>query len=146
MYSPARAILWQIFRRSRWGFAAAAAFLCLAVVLVHLLPTHWTIQMRDDQVPAAGWFLGVSCLYLNVVLMAAFGMSGADARNLTFASHMFVLPVRTRTLVAWPMLSGCVTVAVVWLITACLVFRPSGIAAPLWWYPAVGIKSALPCL
>jgi len=60
-------------------------------------------------------------------------MSGADARNLTFTKHMFVLPARTRTLVAWPMFSGCLIVALVWLINAYFVFRTSGIAAPLWW-------------
>jgi hypothetical protein len=142
MYSPGRAILWQIYWRARWGFAAAAVFLCLSVALVHLLPTHWRIQMGEDQVPAAGWLLGVSCLYLNFVVMAAFGMSGAEARSLTFASHMFVLPVRTRTLVAWPMISGCITVVIVWLIDACLVFRPGGIAAPVWW-PAAAFAALL---
>ena len=55
---------------------------------------------------------------------------------------MFILPVRTRTLVFWPMASGCLTVAVVWLINACLVFRAAGIAAPLWW-PAATLATLL---
>lgn len=136
MQSPAQAILWQIYWRARWGFAAAAAFLLLAVTLTNLLPKYWTIQVDPlGDTPVFGWFFGVCGLYANFILMAAFSMSAADARNLTFTNHMFVLPVRTSRLVAWPMFSGCLTVAVFWLIIACFVFRASGIAAPLW-FPA----------
>jgi hypothetical protein len=136
MNSPAQAILWQIYWRARWGFAVAAAFLLLAVMLTSLLPNYWTIQVDSlGDTPVFGWFFGVCGLYVNFTLMAAFGMSGADARNLTFTKHMFVLPVRTSTLVAWPMFSGCLTVAIVWVINAQLIFRASGIAAPLW-FPA----------
>jgi hypothetical protein len=138
MYSPAQAILWQISWRARWGLFAAAAFLLLAILLSHLLPKHWTIQFDVSPVPAVGWFLGVSSVFVNIMLVAVFSMSGADARDLTFSKHMFVLPVRTSTLVAWPMLSGCLTVAAVWLLNACLVFRSGGIAAPLWW-PAAAL-------
>src|SRR6185369_719789 len=138
MNSPAQAILWQIYWRARWGVAAAAAYLLLAVTLTHLLPTRWTVHtdgMNMDEVPAVGWFFGISCLYVNFALMGAFSMSGGDARDLTFGKHVFVLPVRNSTLVVWPMLSGCLTVAVFWLTNALLVFRAVGIAAPLW-FPA----------
>jgi len=138
MHSPGQAILWQISWRSRWGLLAAAAFLLVAILLAHLLPTHWKIQLGDDERPAVGWFLGVSSLFVNLILVTAFLMNGSDSKDLTFVRHMFVLPVRTRTLVAWPMASGCLTVAAVWLINACLVFRPGGIAAPLWW-PAAAL-------
>src|SRR4029453_13483360 len=85
------------------------------------------------QVPAVGWFLGVSCLFLNVMLMASFAMNGTDARDLVFVKHLFVLPVQTSTLVGWPMFSGCLTVSAVWLINAIFFYRATGIAAPLWW-------------
>src|SRR5262245_48190109 len=137
MNSPAQAILWQIYWRSRWGFAAAAAYLLVGVTLTHWLPRHWTIRFDDMDVPAVAWFFGISCVWMNMIVMAAFSMSGTDARSLTFVSHMYVLPVRTSTLVAWPMLSGCLTVAFVWLINACFVFRAAGIAAPLWWPAAM---------
>jgi len=143
MNSPAQAILWQIYWRARWGFAAAAAFLLLAVTLTNLLPRYWTIQVDSlENVSAFGWFFGVCGLYANFILMAAFSMSASDARNLTFTNHMFVLPVHTRRLVAWPMFSGCLTVAVFWLIVACFVFRASGIAAPLW-FPAAAFALLL---
>jgi len=140
MNSPAQAILWQIYWRARWGFAAAAAFFLLSATLIHLLPKHWTIQLEDNQVPAVGWFLGMTGFFVNFVLMAAFSMGGTDVRNLTFASHILVLPVRTRTLVFWPMFSGCATVAAIWLFNASLVFRVAGIAAPLW-LPAAALAA-----
>ena len=143
MNSPGQAILWQIYWRARWGFAAAAAFLLLGVTLTHLLPRYWTLQVDSlENVSAFGWFFGVCGLYANFILMAAFSMSATDARNLTFSNHMFVLPVRTSTLVAWPMFSGCLTVAVFWLIDACFIFRASGIAAPLW-FPAAAFALLL---
>src|SRR5687767_15321584 len=91
MYGSPQALLWQIYWRSRWGFASAAAFLLVAIALSHILPKHWTIQLGDDTVPAVGWFFGMSCLFVNIVLITPFSMSGADARNLTFARHLFVL-------------------------------------------------------
>src|SRR5262245_10319975 len=143
MNSPAQAVLWQIYWRARWGFAAAALFLLLAITLTHLLPRHWTIHVDPmENVPVVGWFFGITCLWANFIVMTAFGMSSAESRNLTFTKHMFVLPVRTSTLVAWPMFSGCLTVAVIWLINALLVFRASGIAAPLW-YPAAAFALLL---
>src|SRR5436190_2570469 len=138
MHSPGQAILWQIYWRCRWGFLAAGALLFLAVTLSHMLPTYWTIHVEDDDLPAVGWFLGVVCVFVNILLMAPFAMSGEDTRNFTFAKHMFVLPVRTSALVAWPMISGGLVVAAVWLINASLVLRPGGIAAPLWW-PAAAL-------
>jgi hypothetical protein len=138
MYSPAQAILWQIFGRYRWGFMSAGAFLLAAIVLTRMLPQHWTIHLQDAPMPAIGWFFGVSCMFVNVLLIVPFSMSGADTKNYAFARHMFVLPVRTGALVAWPLISGCLTVAAFWLINASLVLRPAGIAAPLWW-PAAAI-------
>src|SRR5262245_33060725 len=135
MNSPAQAILWQIYWRARWGFAAAVAFLVLGVVLTQLLPRHWTIRFDELDVPAVAWFCGVSCVWMNFIVMAAFSMSGADVRNLTFVCHIYVLPVRTSTLVAWPIISGCLSVMLFWLIDAIFVFRASGIVAPLW-FPA----------
>ena len=137
MHSPTQAILWQIFWPVRWQFVAAGAFLLMSIALSHTLP-RWTISLGDGELPAVGWFLGVSCLFVNILLIPAFSMTGDDTKNLTFARHLFALPVRTSTLVAWPLLCGCLIVAVVWLINASLVFRPTGIDAPLWW-PAAAI-------
>lgn len=137
--SPGQAILWQIAWRARWGLLPALVYLLTAIVLSHVLPQNLSIQLGGDSVPAVGWFLGMPGLFTNILLVAAFTMAGTDVADTGFTKHMFVLPVRTRTLVAWPMFSGCVAVAGLWLITATLIFRPGGIAAPLWWPAAAMI-------
>jgi hypothetical protein len=142
MHTPGQAILWQIAWRPRWALAAAGLYLLGAIVLIHVLPKNLTIQLGDESVPAVAWFLGMPGLLTSIMLIAAFSMSGHDIKDSGFTTHMFVLPIRVRTLVAWPMFSGCITVAGVWLITAALVFRPGGIDAPLWW-PAGAIVAFL---
>jgi hypothetical protein len=138
MHSPAQAILWQIFWRYRWGFAAACALLLIAIALVRILPDYWELQLDDERLPAVGWLLGMSCLFANILLIVPFSLSGDDARHFTFARHLLVLPVRTSTLVAWPLVSGCLTVAAFWVLHASQVFRPAGMAMPLWW-PAAAL-------
>jgi hypothetical protein len=138
MRSPGRAILWQISWRSRWGLVAGATYLLLAIVLSHVVPKNLNIPIGDGQMPAVGWFLGLPSVFVNIMLVAVFSMSGHDLKESGFTRHMFVLPIPTRTLVAWPMFTGYLTVIAVWLVTAVLVFRAGGIAAPLWW-PAAAL-------
>lgn len=133
MRSPGQAILWQIVWRSRFGLLAAGSYLVAAILLTRVLPHDLTLSVGDQTVPAVGWFLGMPAVLINILLVAVFSMSGADLQDSAFASHMFTLPVRTRTLVAWPMVVGCFALMAVWWITAALVFRPGGILAPLWW-------------
>ena len=49
-----------------------------------------------------------------------------DVGNLSsgYPRRMFSLPVPARTLVIWPMLYGSATVALLWVATAYLVYRP----------------------
>ena len=47
-----------------------------------------------------------------------------------YPRRMFSLPVPARTLVFWPMLYGSATVALLWVATACLVYRPWDSARP----------------
>ena len=61
--------------------------------------------------PAVSWYLGMPCVFVAILLVAVFSMTGNDATDSGFTRHMFVLPVRTTTLVAWPMFSGCLAVA-----------------------------------
>jgi hypothetical protein len=55
---------------------------------------------------------------------------------------MFALPVRTRALVAWPMLYGAAAVALLWVAAACLVYRPSGFRTPVL-LPALGFAAGM---
>ena len=54
--------------------------------------------------------------------------------------HRFVLPVRTHTLVFWPMLYGWIVAGTLWLVTAGLIYRSSGFQTPLL-LPALGLAA-----
>jgi hypothetical protein len=76
--------------------------------------------------------LGVFGYVLNALLVS--GEPGSLVAG--YPRAMLVLPVRTRTLVFWPMLYGSLGAVLMWLFTAVLVYGPSGYSAPI----------LLPCL
>jgi hypothetical protein len=76
--------------------------------------------------------LGVFGYVLNAMLVS--GEPGSLLAG--YPRAMLVLPVRTRTLVFWPMLYGSLGAVLLWLFTAVLVYGRSGYSAPI----------LLPCL
>lgn len=137
MYSPARAILWQIFRRNQWGFVAAVAYLLFAIASSHLLTPYARAQWGQAGVEMVGLYLGAPCALILVLIIAAFCLSGSQAVEATPPAHMLVLPITARRLVAVPMIAGSAVVVVIWLIVAQLVLRPADVPAPLLWPAAV---------
>jgi hypothetical protein len=83
-----------------------------------------------------------------VVILAAFG-HGTDAdlaaAESGFPRRSFTLPVRTTTLVAWPMALGGLVAASAWLAVAGLLYRRCGVDVPLLW-PALFSAGFLACL
>jgi len=79
--------------------------------------------------------------YLMVVF--AYGSYEADliAPESCFPARMFTLPVRTASLVTWPMLLGTATVAILWLLLAGFVWHSDDNQIPLWW-PAAACAAA----
>src|SRR5687768_16176645 len=131
--TPGLAMMWQICRRFRWQLLGAAGYMALAIATVHVLPSHWKLATpQGDEVPVVAHFVGVSTLFVQILLVAAFAMTGNDAQTSGFTKHMFVLPVNTWALVTWPMVTGCLAAAGTYLVSALLVFRAGGIDAPLW--------------
>ena len=59
-----------------------------------------------------------------------------------YPRRMFSLPVPARTLVIWPMLYGSATVALLWVATACLVYRPWDSRVPVL-LPALGLAALM---
>jgi hypothetical protein len=85
--------------------------------------------------------LAATFLYLLAVF--TFGISGdLAARESMYPPRMLTLPVRSAALAGWPMLYGCVSMALLWfaLRTACIF--PSGFAVPKFW-PALFAASLL---
>jgi hypothetical protein len=136
MMSPAQATLWQTWRRHRYGVAASCAYLLICAIVIQFLPEH-LLQVRfgDAPFPLVAQYLGTPCFFVLLYVAAMFSITGEASNDFDFATHRFVLPVRTRQLVAWPMMQGCVALACAWWLIAALVLRPAGIAAP-WIWPA----------
>src|SRR6478752_4171563 len=133
MYSPARAILVQIFRRNQWGFVAAIVYLLFAITTSHLLTPYARTHWGDTGVAFVGLYLGAPCALIMVLVIAAFCLSGSRSGETSPPAHMLVLPITVRTLVAVPMIAGAVTIVAVWMVVAVFVLRPADISAPLLW-------------
>lgn len=132
--TPAQAMLWQIWRGWWGGLVLGWAYLLLAAVVVRLLPG--LLEQTSPGIaalPEAGRVLSLPGGFIIIHLLSAFTVGGGELTDTGYSRRMFVLPVTTRTLVAWPMIWGSVAVGCVWLLIAGLILRPTGLAAPLWW-------------
>jgi hypothetical protein len=142
--SPAQAVLWQFWWRNRWGFVLAAAYLLAAAAIIRLLPAELrAMSLGDGDRPLVADWLGMPCVFVLMHVLAVFCTSEGGLKESGFSQHTFVLPVTARTLVAMPMIAGCVTIAAVWVAIVLLVLRPAGAAqAPLAW-PAAALVLGL---
>jgi hypothetical protein len=132
MKTPALAIAWTIWRRHRWGLTATVACLAVAVGASALARAFLDSGNALETCAMLVGPLAVCALYL--VAVFAFGFdSDLAAAGTAFPSRMFTLPVQTDALAGWPMAYGAAAVALLWLTTAGLIFRPAGLDVPLWW-------------
>ena len=121
MRSPATAIVWELWRKNRWGFwVVLGSFLCgLAVRLSN--------QSKDEVLQLIAGAAMVVCF---VVTFAIFSYAESGAQ-ISFPTRTFALPVRTRLLVNCPMLLGVVGITLVHLAWAFLFLLPLGARYPL---------------
>jgi hypothetical protein len=133
MRSIAGALLWQITWPYRRWLVAVGVYLIAAILVVHGLPADLRARLGPSVVSSIGHCLSIPLIPIELLLVIVFSLPAKTLKEEGFTVHMRVLPVRTSTLVAWPMVGGCVAVMAVWWIVAALVMRPAGIAAPLWW-------------
>lgn len=122
MSSPALAILWEIWRKNRWGLIVILAAIPVWAVLSRVLmgplqPPHdelnsiWPILV----LLADGLAMWVSLFALGV--MFCFTETDPKGGYPRFPARLFALPVRTITLVSCPMIYGviaAVAVAFAW--------------------------------
>ena len=135
MRSPALAIAWEFRQRYRWGLTAIAGYLvALATVKLLILAPAAPVDIERS---LGMWFLVLAPLtaaFIFFLGVFSFGFAGDfAARQSIYPARLFTLPVTTAALAGWPMLYGAVAVASLWLATALLALRPSGIHVPLLW-------------
>ncbi|MHB8637744.1 MAG: hypothetical protein ACYC96_14860 [Fimbriimonadaceae bacterium] len=137
MSSVAYGLGWHIVRRHRLGLSVLAAG---ALGLVTLRHTPGIVD--GVLIGCTIWF----CFGL-LYVAAIFTQPEADITGpgSGYPNHLFVLPVRTRDLVLWPMLFGAAALAIGWLLVAGLVLnRPPHVAPVLW--PACMLAAILSAL
>ncbi len=139
MLSPAFGLGWILWRQHRSGIALVALYLGVLTIVSHLPPTLYSRNAASILTAPFGFGL--------IYLMGIFVNSDSDMMSTRsgYAYPLFTLPVRTLSLVLWPMLYGTVTVATVWIVFAELVLAPTGAVGFVWW-PATLLAALMACL
>ncbi|HWB07939.1 MAG TPA: hypothetical protein VG826_01755 [Pirellulales bacterium] len=130
-------MLWQIWRRHRWGLSADLAYLATAPAVVALIP----LEFGKKPVADVLGLVGVAVL-THLVGVFSYGFD-ADLvkKESVYPVRGFVLPVSNWTL-TWPAIAGAAAIIAAWPLIALGVWRPCGYATPLWW-PGVAVTALL---
>jgi hypothetical protein len=130
-WHPAIGIALYLWMRGRRVLLSVSGLL-----IVSTLADHWLTSGRASEMSGAGDFAHmmamvlIPCLFL---LMPFFAIAALD-------EGLWVLPVRTKTLVGWLTIYGALAAALFWIIDAACVWRPAGLDIPIWW-PAAALAA-----
>lgn len=134
--SPGLAFGWHVWTRHRIGLTLCAGYASLLVILAHVLPdtpTAFTVIVLLLLGPGSA-----ALAYLTIAF--SFGPGARlEACESGYPSRLWTLPLRTRSLVVWPMLWGTTVLASGWLVMTLGVLRPRGLTdvPVLVWWPAL---------
>ena len=144
MLAHSLAFTWLLWRRQHWAILGNIGYLLVFAVGSAYCNVPWAAEMMVGLA-----VIGLCRPAFFVLTVFTFGLEGSDllARDSCFPASLFRLPVRTGSLVVWPLAVGAAAVVVVWLVSAWLIFRPcvavlDGGTVPLWW-PALFATAAL---
>jgi hypothetical protein len=136
MDTPVIAIARSIWWRNRRSFIVSAATLAVTAALYPLLFAFTRLD----------WVLAVSTLPLVGVFAVVWNglLFVEEHGNMSshYPRHMLTMPVRTSALVAWPFVLSCTSVALLWVVTAGLIYNTSGFAVPIL-LPALGCAAMM---
>src|ERR1019366_3038839 len=137
MLSPSFAFAWVLWRQHRWGLFLVLSGLLLAATLAALVPVFCPPHVVEITFGVV--ILPLVSLTVYPVIIFTYGFDAGDllARESCFPTSLLRLPLRTRTLVLWPMALGAATAFLLWLATCFFIFRPWlnswQAEMPLWW-------------
>jgi len=136
MKSAALGIGYLIWCRNQTGFIASAAGLAAMAIAYPALfaYTRSLAAVVASTIPLVAIFSYV----LNACVFA--GEPGSMSSS--YPRSLFVLPVPSRTLAFWPMFYGSTIAALLWIVTAGLIYRPSGFQLPVW-LPALALATVM---
>src|SRR5688572_8465264 len=138
MHSPALPLMWQFWAKHRIGLGLLLGFVGLSIF------GGWMVRTETGTlsvVLVTSIIFALAVMYLMAVFSYGWDINVSSPLS-GYPSWMFTLPVRTSYLVAWPMLYGVVSVGLLWIVFALLVWRPLGMAVHVLW-PALFLAAAM---
>jgi hypothetical protein len=134
MTSVALGIAYPLWLRARWMLIGIAVLVAVLAVGIQLFPDAAEIVVNG--------LLVIPFATIGLLNVVTYGPADLGGRSSAFPGHMLVLPVRTRSLVGWPIVYGALVHASLWIAVAVLVFRPGGVHAPVIW-PALTFATCI---
>lgn len=133
MRSAARAFGWEFRKRHSWPLIAMGIYLLgLAVFRLTIYVPGEPITLVPPDGRAAVVIGPLSWAFFYYLAAFSFGLTGdLSARQSIFPARMFSLPVKTSSLVAWPMFYGTITVATMVFAASVLARWPWELDVPL---------------
>jgi hypothetical protein len=128
--NAALGISYSLWLRMRWIVFGMAIYVAAVAITVQLSSVAMFV--------ATFGVFGLCAAVAHLLTVYTLGPADLSARGSGYPKCMFVLPVRTRALVGWPMLLGASSIAFIWILIASLVLRPAGLPVPTYWPAAVG--------
>ncbi len=89
---------YSLWLRIRWTLIGLAIYFVALATIIQLLPTPMPVALAGTLAPCS--------VIAHLLTVFTLGPADLGIRGSGFPKHMFVLPVRTRTRVHWPMLFG----------------------------------------
>ena len=134
MHSPARALMWEFRRRHRWGLMAIGVYLVVIGTAGRIVTPPSGHAYVGSERFAFTVSIPLTVAFLYLLTMFTFGHTGDFAASESlFPMRLLLLPLPTASLTGVPMLCGMTCVAALWVLSALLAFRPSGVHVPLIW-------------
>src|SRR5260370_4049350 len=124
MLPPSLAFTWILWRQHRAGLLVVLSALFLAAGLSVLVAAHSSRSVAEHLFASGMIPLMSLLLYPLCGFTYAFDAGDLLARESCFPALLLRLPVRTGTLVAWPMACGAATAFLLWLRTVLFSFPP----------------------
>lgn len=143
MRTPAAAIAWEFRQRHRWGLIALVATVLTLGAMKIAFRASGALTDVDDVTFALLVPVPLAATFLYLLAVFTFGIAGdLAARESMYPPRMLTLPVSTAALAGWPMLYGCVSMALLWLVMRGVGIFPTGVHVPTYW-PALFAASLL---
>lgn len=126
-------LTYPLRRRMRW-----ILFIAIGYLNIHAL----VLRAFSISHPAADYLLiPLIALVAPLLPTLTYGDHPLDRTASSFPAHMFALPLRTRSLVGWPILFGAGVMAMGWLLVAAIKLRHGSEPMPMLW-PAALLAAA----